>query len=1006
MKLYLMLNGTQVGPYQIQDVQGWIKAGYVTMEDPAWYDGCEDWITVKEIPKINEVITGDSVGGHLVPPFEAYYGNEPFIFISYAHKDSARVFKEISALNDAGYHVWYDEGIEASSEWPEEIANAVIECSVFLVFISPRSTASVNCRNEINLALNEDKPFLAVHLEESALPPGLRLRMGDLQAILQYKLPQDRYQKKVRDALDQLLGKKKKKSKSRPASASVTTFANMESYDSETGSKRKRKNVSKKATFVKPVTKQKKKTGLWIGILTALAVGFWASYISTKEDFPENNISVPKFTMGEPWTIPSIGLVMNWCEPSVFSMGSPDKEKGREKDESRHEVTLTQGFYLGKFEVTQAEWKVVMGTSPSKFFGPNRPVEQITWDQAKRFCEELNLIEQNDDRLPEGWKYDLPTEAQWEYACRAGTDTMFYWGGSIGPSHANYKDNGINETTEVGKYPSNNWGFHDMTGNVNEWCSDWYAPFDSKSVFDPIGPDHGNHKSIRGGCWANPIELVRVSKRHHMSTGHKSSYKGFRICLKQVSAERNILNEQVAGSIPPVLDLTRGLAGWWKFDETSGRAANDSSGRKRDGILKNFAANNAHWVKGPVGNALRFDGVNDHVDVGDFEWGGKCSFSGWVKYNQIQMWSRVFDFGNGEGKNNIVLSNNAKSPDLAFQNFLKSHQMVKIPDFWELGNWIHIVCQVHESGKSDVFKNGKLVVSQKKQLTSKIMRTSQFFGKSNWGGDRFFNGELDDIRLYDRAITEGEVQALFAMGSVTLESVLKSPEHLNNNGLLGWWKFDETGGKVANDATGKNRNAELKNFISEGAHFSKGIIGNCLNFDGKDDWVSVDPNLFEKNIFKDGITVCAWAKHEFESKFIPPMRIFRTLNLVGGGGARWFSVEANRNGQPYFHLGTAANKFTLSKLKFIPNQWHHIGAQINSGGIFGLFDGKIHTLKKQAHQEYIEKLGVGQDGIYGIGIGASPGPLGQWKGQLDDFKIFNRILSQSEVLALYEEGMN
>mgnify|MGYP006225278173 CR=1 FL=1 len=106
MKLYLMLNGTQVGPYQIEDVQGWIKAGYVTMEDPAWYDGCEDWITVKEIPKINEVITGDSVGGHLVPPFEAYDGNEPFIFISYAHKDSARVFKEISALNYAGYHVW------------------------------------------------------------------------------------------------------------------------------------------------------------------------------------------------------------------------------------------------------------------------------------------------------------------------------------------------------------------------------------------------------------------------------------------------------------------------------------------------------------------------------------------------------------------------------------------------------------------------------------------------------------------------------------------------------------------------------------------------------------------------------------------------------------------------------------------------------------------------------------------------------------------------------------
>ena len=85
MELYLMLNGTQVGPYKIEDVQGWIKAGYVKMDDPAWYDGCKDWITVKEIPKINEVTSGHNVGGHLVPPFEAYAGDEPYIFISYAH---------------------------------------------------------------------------------------------------------------------------------------------------------------------------------------------------------------------------------------------------------------------------------------------------------------------------------------------------------------------------------------------------------------------------------------------------------------------------------------------------------------------------------------------------------------------------------------------------------------------------------------------------------------------------------------------------------------------------------------------------------------------------------------------------------------------------------------------------------------------------------------------------------------------------------------------------------
>ena len=115
MDIYLMLNGTQVGPYKIEDVQGWITAGYVKMDDPAWYEGCQDWITVMDIPGIQEVTSGHVVGGHLVPPFEAYSGDEPYVFISYAHKDSEFVFDEISILNDAGYNIWYDEGIEASN---------------------------------------------------------------------------------------------------------------------------------------------------------------------------------------------------------------------------------------------------------------------------------------------------------------------------------------------------------------------------------------------------------------------------------------------------------------------------------------------------------------------------------------------------------------------------------------------------------------------------------------------------------------------------------------------------------------------------------------------------------------------------------------------------------------------------------------------------------------------------------------------------------------------------
>ena len=131
-----------------------------------------------------------------VPPFDAYEGDEPFVFISYAHDDASLVYKEISRFHDAGCNIWYDEGIDASEEWPEAIAKAVIDCAVFVIFITPRSTASINCRNEVNLALNEGKPFLAIHLEETELPPGLRLRMGDLQAIFRHNIPVECYERK------------------------------------------------------------------------------------------------------------------------------------------------------------------------------------------------------------------------------------------------------------------------------------------------------------------------------------------------------------------------------------------------------------------------------------------------------------------------------------------------------------------------------------------------------------------------------------------------------------------------------------------------------------------------------------------------------------------------------------------------------------------------------------------------------------------------------------------
>jgi hypothetical protein len=205
VEFYLNINGEKVGPCRIEDIHEKLDASKITLDDEVWVEGNTDKVTVREALNIHRRNVGHAVREDLVAPFEAYKGSEPFIFVSYAHRDAVMVYTEISQLKEKGYNIWYDEGIEASNEWPEEIANAVIACTVFLVFVSPNSTASVNCRNEINLALDEGKSFLAIHIEESTLPPGLRLRMGDLQAIMRFKMNREQYEKKLTAGLNPML---------------------------------------------------------------------------------------------------------------------------------------------------------------------------------------------------------------------------------------------------------------------------------------------------------------------------------------------------------------------------------------------------------------------------------------------------------------------------------------------------------------------------------------------------------------------------------------------------------------------------------------------------------------------------------------------------------------------------------------------------------------------------------------------------------------------------------
>ena len=246
-------------------------------------------------------------------------------------------------------------------------------------------------------------------------------------------------------------------------------------------------------------------------------------------------------------TIPlsdTVDLDMIWIEPGTFIMGSPEGELVRMDDEVQHKVTLTKGYWMGKFEMTQAQYEAVMGTNPSEFKGTDLPVEKVSWDDAMAFCAKLTATEKAAGRLPEGYEYTLPTEAQWEYGCRAGTKTAFNNGTNI-PSLEQallepcpnldevgwYWCNSDETTHPVGLKQPNAWGLYDMHGNVYEWCLDWFGDYPTEAVTDPKGSVTGSHRVVRGGAWNAFASGCRSAYRDHNRPDSNVSNYGFRVAL-------------------------------------------------------------------------------------------------------------------------------------------------------------------------------------------------------------------------------------------------------------------------------------------------------------------------------------------------------------------------------------------------------------------------------------------------------------------------------------------
>ncbi|MES2468107.1 MAG: formylglycine-generating enzyme family protein [Verrucomicrobiota bacterium] len=296
-----------------------------------------------------------------------------------------------------------------------------------------------------------------------------------------------------------------------------------------------------------------------------------------------------------------VKMILHYCPPGTFLMGSPEDEPARDAYETQHKVTLTEGFWMAETEVTQGQWQQVMNLSLQAqarkmladetlypFNGkqitlreslkttggekivesavaatsPNIPVYYVSWDDAVEFCLQLTLGEQHADRLPKGWKYALPTEAQWEYACRAGTTTSTYagpmkilgennapildkiaWYG--GNSSVGYKGAGwetlkwphqahpgkVAGPRRVGQKQANAWGLRDMLGNVYEWVSDFSTVCGPEDVTDPTGPDTGRNHPYRGGAWNHYASMSRCAKSFEAPPTYRVHHLGFRVVM-------------------------------------------------------------------------------------------------------------------------------------------------------------------------------------------------------------------------------------------------------------------------------------------------------------------------------------------------------------------------------------------------------------------------------------------------------------------------------------------
>lgn len=429
------------------------------------------------------------------------------IFINYRRetdKDAAGRLRDRleSAFSEEGVFIDVDN-IRPGRDFVEEISASILQCDIFLSVIGPGWTEVKDgegrrrldnpndwVRIEIETALQQKKTIIPVLLNHAEMPRALGVpeSLAPLTRINAARLTHERYGADMRGLITVI---------------KVTRAEAKGSFGSERGQKN---DAPTKPDWASAMGRDS--FGLWIEI-----------------------------------SVGDARQKLRWIAPGKFLMGSPATDKGRSFWEGpQHEVTISKGFWLFDTACTQALWRAVMGNDPSRFKGPDRPVECVSWNDAQDFLRRIN------ERIP-GLGLSLPSEAQWEYACRAGTRTPFSFGENITPEQVNYDGNypyagapkGIcrQETVAVASLPANPWGLYEMHGNVNEWCMDSDRKYKDEPVTDPLGPmEKGAMRILRGGSWGSVARGVRSADRQRSLQDHRHTGSGFR-CAR-VQPERGV----------------------------------------------------------------------------------------------------------------------------------------------------------------------------------------------------------------------------------------------------------------------------------------------------------------------------------------------------------------------------------------------------------------------------------------------------------------------------------